>query len=359
MTEFFIVGILCVLIAGLQKYYKHALLFSFLILTIFLAIRYQFGSDYYDYQNHFELDNSGTLDYVMGWERLEIGWIILSRLFKPVGFFGMVMILTIFEHIVLYWFIKKHVPSSWYWLAVFSYIFSSSLCLTGSSMMRQFLAMCLCLIAFNLALNKKNIIWALSLVFLAAQIHTSAFLCVPFCFIGFLTEIKLTNLQIIIISTAVIIVIIVFKEILGNYLQNFVATSVFEAYESRFDEIAHSNIGVSTIVNYFIFFFILFKQRLQDSANRKFVLIFLWYIIIESFGTIAPLINRMGLYFYLLFPVCFPNAINKCKNKEIILLFVILFVVLRLYNCYSFITAPGWGNSFLEYKTIFSANSWM
>jgi len=100
-------------------------------------------------------------------------------------------------------------------------------------------------------------------------------------------------------------------------------------------------------------------QRFQNPANRKFVLIFLWYIIIQSFGSISPLINRMGLYFYMLFPVCFPNAINKTKNKELVLAFVALFIVLRLYNCYTFITEPGWGNSFLEYKTIFSVGSWM
>ena len=148
-------------------------------------------------------------------------------------------------------------------------------------------------------------------------------------------------------------------ELLGNYLQYFVANSVFDTYESRFVEDTQNKIGISTFVGYFILFYILFMQRFQNPANRKFVLIFLWYIIIQSFGSISPLINRMGLYFYMLFPVCFPNAINKTKNKELVLAFVALFIVLRLYNCYTFITEPGWGNSFLEYKTIFSVGSWM
>lgn len=359
MTEFFIVGVLCVIIAGMQKYLKKALMFSFMLLTAFLAIRYQFGSDYLDYQNHFVLDNYGSLDDVMMFERLEIGWIILCRLFNPLGFFGMVIVLTIFEHVVLYWFIKKHVPSSWYWLAVFSYIFSTTLCLTGVSMMRQFLAMCICLISFDLALNKKNVVWALSLVFLAATFHTSTYLCIPFCFIGFLKDVQLSRTHIIFISVAVVLLFIVSIELLGNYLQYFVANSVFDTYESRFVEDTQNKIGISTFVGYFILFYILFMQRFQNPANRKFVLIFLWYIIIQSFGSISPLINRMGLYFYMLFPVCFPNAINKTKNKELVLAFVALFIVLRLYNCYTFITEPGWGNSFLEYKTIFSVGSWM
>lgn len=360
MIEFYIVGLICVIIASLYKHFKFALEFAFLILTIFLSIRYQFGSDYPEYLRHFEIANSGSLSDALDTEKyVEDGWVILCRLLNPIGFFGMVIVLTVFEHFVLYKFIKKHVPRKWYWLAVFSYIFSTTLCLTGASMMRQFLAMCICLIAFDLALEKKNVIWALLLGFLATTFHTSAYLCLPFCFIGYVKDIKFSKEQMA-LTIFVLLILFFAAGALREYLQYFVENSVFSAYESRFvEEETQTQIGVSTFVNYIVFFLILFMQKTQDYANRKLVIIFLWYIIIQSFSVVSPLINRMGFYFYILFPVCFSNAVNKIKKEDFSIIILAIFVVVRLYNCYSFITSPGWGRTFLVYRTIFSVGGWM
>jgi len=100
MVIYSIIGFICVLLAGLQKKMKHALAYSFLVLTVFLAIRYQFGSDYLEYLRHFELSNDGNLsDAISLQTSIESGWIVLCRIFKPVVFFGMVIALTAFEHL--------------------------------------------------------------------------------------------------------------------------------------------------------------------------------------------------------------------------------------------------------------------
>lgn len=359
MIEYTIVGLFCVLLAGAQKNIKYALECSFVCLTFFLAVRYEFGSDYPEYLRHFYIANSGSLSDALATERLEDGWVILCRLLKPIGFFGMIILLTVFEHFVLYRLIKRHVPPSYYWLAVFSYVFSVLLCLTGVSMMRQFLAMCICLISFDLALNKKNVVWAVLLVLLASTFHTSALLCIPICFAGFLKDIRLSNRGIVVASIFAAIVVILFIRVLGDYLYGFVEGSVFSTYGERFEEEGGgAQIGISTFINYFFLFLILFYQKRQDYANRRFVLFFVLYFLIQPFNSFAPLIGRIGLYFYLLFPVCFSNAVAKIKVQYARFFILSLFIAFQLYTCYSFVTSPGWGNSFLEYRTIFSVDQW-
>ena len=59
-------------------------------------------------------DNYENLDFV----RTEIGWTFLCWIFQPIGFFGMIIVLTIFEYIVIYRLIKKYIPKDWYWFSV-------------------------------------------------------------------------------------------------------------------------------------------------------------------------------------------------------------------------------------------------
>lgn len=358
MIIYFVISTVCILITLLQKNYKYALETSFILLTFFFAIRFDFGSDYPQYLIHFDLANQGTIKDALDTERFEDGWVLLCRLCYPIGFFGMVIVLAFFENYVVYRMIKRYVPPKWYWLSLFCYLFPTSLCLTGLSMMRQFLAMCVCLIAFDVAVRKK-IFFALLLVLIAAQFHTSAYICLPICFIGLLKDCRLSEAISIGLLLALFIISIFAVTFFGGYLTSFVRGSVFDVYESRFEQGQESVWGVSTFFNYYLFALILLMQRKQDKLNRFFVLIFLLFFVIDAFKPMAPLIDRVGLYFYILFIICMPNAIIKMKDKSLQTTTIMLLLLFGVYGYFSFITSPGWGNTFLEYKTIFSVANWM
>lgn len=357
MIEYFIVSFICILITFFQKKTKNALTFSFIILTVFLAIRYNFGNDYPAYLLHFDLANQGTLENAFDFERFENGWVILCRICKPIGFFGMVIFLTILENAIIYYIIRKYVPQDWYWLALFGYLFSVSLCLTGLSMMRQFLAMCICLISFVLVTRRK-VILSILLVLLASQFHTSAYVCLPICFMGIIKDIQVsfkTSLLFILVlaiiySTAVVL--------FGDYLSQFINDSVFDVYEGSIGQKYTRNIGISTFFNYFILGIIILMLNKQETSNRLFVLFFLLFFIVDAFKPIAPLISRVGLYFYILYPICMPNAVAKLSIRTRIVT-ICLLIIFGVYGYFSFILSPGWGNSFLHYKTIFSVGNWM
>lgn len=356
MFEYFAVSVLSILLVGIFYRNKYSLALSFLILTVFFAIRYEFGPDYPEYLRHFYLSIDGDLQDALYYDRFEDGWVILCRLCKPIGFFGMVIVLTVFENLVLYYLFKKYVPPKWYWLALFCYLFSTTLCLTGLSMMRQFLAMCVCLLAFDLAVRKK-IIFSLALVFLAGQFHTSALVCIPVCFIGLLKDFRMTRKSSFWMMGILIGFNLIAVYLFGNVLADFILNSTFSVYENRFEEEYVAHIGITTFLEYILFVTILLNVTKQDRANRLFVLIFIMSQVIDAFKPMAPLISRVGLYFSILLPICMTNAIVKIENQWKYYILSLL-LLLKLYGYFSFVGGPGWGRCFLNYTTIFSVN-WM
>ena len=164
MIETIVIGLICVFLAYLGRYRRLSWGFgaAMTILFVFLAIRYEWGNDYRQYIDKFTVYNSiDEFNYSDPNERWEVGWIFLYRIFKPFGFFSLVIVLTAFEISVYYWFIKKYIPKEWYWFAVFIYVFNPNFMLTQSSMMRQTLAMCIVLLSIPYIYKKKVIIAAL------------------------------------------------------------------------------------------------------------------------------------------------------------------------------------------------------
>lgn len=164
MIETIVIGLICVCLAYLGRYRRLSWGFgaAMTILFVFLAIRYEWGNDYRQYIDKFIVYNSiDEFNYSDPNERWEVGWIFLYRIFKPFGFFSLVIVLTAFEISVYYWFIKKYIPKEWYWFAVFIYVFNPNFMLTQSSMMRQTLAMCIVLLSIPYIYKKKVIIAAL------------------------------------------------------------------------------------------------------------------------------------------------------------------------------------------------------
>lgn len=89
----------------------------------------------------------------------------------------------------------------------------------------------------------------------------------------------------------------------------------YEKYIGREDNLVF---GISDVVTYLIAYFILFYQRLiGDVKVRIYVIIFILFVIANLMKPVAPLVGRIGLYFMLLFPICFPNAVKVAKEMVI------------------------------------------
>ena len=132
------VGVIAMFFASLpRKSFKYGLEVAWIIIGIFLAIRYDFGNDYLGYLDGFNYINSWATFQIYEEMHAEPGWQLLCYLFRPLGFFAMVAVLTLFECYVIYRLIKAYVPERYYWLSIFLYVFTPSMMLIGASMMRQ------------------------------------------------------------------------------------------------------------------------------------------------------------------------------------------------------------------------------
>src|SRR5690606_31529927 len=125
---------------------------AFILLTIFMSIRFNFGNDYSSYLDLFiEIGRYKNLDFV----QTEIGWTFLNWIFQPIGFFGMIIVLTSFQYAIIYRLIKNYVPKDWYWFSVLIFTLNTGYMLVFGSMMRQFLAICIFVLAVDFIIKRR------------------------------------------------------------------------------------------------------------------------------------------------------------------------------------------------------------
>ncbi|MEG0012249.1 MAG: EpsG family protein [Muribaculaceae bacterium] len=357
-----IVNIIAVFFASLvrKNQFKYGLEVAFIIIAIFLSLRYDFGNDYMAYYKMFY--DVGNLDWILqNWNgdvivegSREIGWVFMCWLFKPIGFFGMVAVLSCFQCWVYYQFIKRYVPKELYWFAILVYVFSAGLMLTHSSMMRQGLSVALFVLSTNYIFNKKWLIAAF-LIFIAYTFHKSAMILFPFIFIGYLKNININKTW----QIALIILYIVLVTLAPQFQDSFVAIALIlgnDDYIKYYNSgtVAYS-FGLGGILNYIILAIILFSINKQDILIKSLFLIFIIGQFTLPLAIIAPGAGRLNFYFSIFSIAVYPLIYYHFKNS--FLKYPILGIILLLifYSYFEFFQSEIWIDKFSTYQTIFSA----
>lgn len=361
MIATIIVSLFAILLAWSARFQKTkygGLEAAFIVLTIFMSIRYNFGNDYSGYLDDFlRIGKYSTLDFSL--EHSEFGWVFLSKLLQPIGFFGMIIVLTIFEYIVIYRLIKKIVPKEWYWLSVFIFTLNSGYMLVFGSMMRQFLAMCIFIVAIEFIVKKKWIA-SIALVLLASLFHTSALVLLPFCFFGYL-DISLSKRTALIWFGSYIFLYFFATELLGEYFFKLLELEQFQRYETYLGgEKTSFSSGLGAIFLFILYAVLLFHQKYQEKSIKIIFLLFAFNVIFSMFADIAPLVGRLGYYLSVLSIVCYPLMFKVIKNKIWRYALLAGYIIITLKGFNDFFDPSGiWFDHFYTYQTIFSANFWM
>ncbi len=346
------------------KQYKYGLEFAFIILTAFLAIRYNWGNDYPSYLRGFIEINSYNyklFDFgvLQSFRDGEVGWVFLNRLFAPLGFFGLVIFLTTIEHYILYKFIKKYVEPTWYWFALFIFVFSSGFMLTGSSMMRQFLAMCIYIYATDFIIKRKPIQFVL-LVLLAASFHTSAYILLPTYLVTYI-NFKIKPQYLLIIIPAFYLWSAYAVDIVGDSVTSLMRLEDFDKYEGYIG-IKNKNEGGNGLgvlfLNVLFFTCIYNLYKLQPHLKMLGIIALIGFLL-TPLTPIAGLINRLGIYFSILSIVIYPILFSKIENNIYKHLVIIGYIVLSIKGFIDFFYSEVWHDRFFEYQTIFNATNWM
>ena len=339
---------------------RNGLLLGFIILTIVMSLRFEYGNDYVSYSTKFIQNNN----YYFSFLDLRKGkiedpvWFLLNRLFGSLGFQWLVAFVTSINSVAYYCLIKKELSSHLWPFGLFIYFFTASFFPMELSMMRQGLAMALIVLSVPYILDKEKI-RPLLLIGFATGIHSSALICVPFFLLLYLDFIKSKK----IVALAFLGLFVIFFVAKG-FILNIMSSTLnsFDALEKFDDKYllgdkyeASAAKSIFGLCMYFFPVVICLMSLLSCHEERK-----IKYSILYIFGTflfltdqIIPMMGRLAWYFTVFSIVALPFAFEKVSIKQIKPFLVIFFIILTIKEYNDFFHSENWKDSFLQFKTIF------
>jgi hypothetical protein len=328
----------------------------FIILFAFASIRYMFGNDYKVYYQNFYLAKlGGTIYHDLFFE-------YLNKFFP--NFFLMIAFLSLLYIGVVYWMMRKNVPSQYMCVGLFVFVISPPLFLMNLSALRQCIAMLLFIIGAHFC-TKKNYIAYIILILIASQFHSSAIILLPFVF---LINDKPFNRKYFIAFCAILGLLLTWDGFVGaivNVLKNF-EDGKFLPYATQ----GLTNSVRATILSSFSMFYVLFN--LPELKGNALVYSKL-YLVSPTLAVLAiriSMLTRIQMYFDIFALVALPLILkhNVEKGRVVVdrknivgtvveiakryVLPALIFIVYCL-RYYSFFANPRW-EAFTTYKTIFS-----
>jgi transmembrane protein EpsG len=389
----FVVGLLAVFLTYLTRNRQNGagLKMAFMVIFVYLALRYDYGNDYMAYLDGFNEITSNVQIFLTGM-RFEPGWNLLHLLFKPFGFFAMVAFTSLLTCVVFYRFIRDYVPAQYQWLAVLLYTFDPYLLLVPASAMRQNMGIILFLVAIEFLYKKRIFIYLLFAV-AAATFHKSGVVLLPLIVLPFIS-IKINKL----VAAVVALGYAVFFWLGGtifNYISGFIYARL-EKYAETYTEGASFYSGIGFIYSLFQLGAILYfagielnrdtesdplqemeeemeiatEQSSQTPVPDKYTkfldvrarrLLFILAIITFLFvplGLQLAMIGRINMYFTPVLIVVYPIILFTSRDKFFRVIFLGSLIPFTLFKFWAFFLSPVWQVKFGTYQTIFSAPQW-
>jgi hypothetical protein len=351
MIIYLIIGILVLLLAYLSFYDKNnlGLLFSFILIFLFLAFRYDYGNDYNVYFKLFNDINKDPLSFINGKRTVEVGWVIINRIFKPFGFFSMVFFLAIVNCFAYFRMINKFVDRKYYWFAAFIYYFNTYFLLIQLSAMRQCMAIVMFIFAIDYILTKRYFKAAI-LIFLAISFHYSALILVPVIFLMHLLKIRMRLIHIIIVEV-IYLSLFILSDIYQPLLRSVALTLLGEKYLFYLNP-ANTNPSIlNALVYSSLLFILLFYYNRFNSDYQLLIKIFIAGLVLLPAGFILPLSSRLALYFLPLSIIIYPKVLEILDYKLFRQLFIIGVIFIISLRLITFLTSDTYKPHYMVYST--------
>lgn len=361
--------LLCLIPDKNNRRKKYMLPLSFLIVTVFFAIRYNYGLDYMSYQNLFDMSESST-----SWrdDKETFFYIVMNRFGH---FYQFVIFHTVLFMTGLFLWVRKYCNEKYYALFFLMLMFMQSMSYNLMSSMRSTMAACILWGAlYFFYIKKKNWFFYSLVIIIASGFHLSilSFIILPFVDYLF-PKIKGIVLFYFLIGCFIF-------SLLGNeQLFDFVVSNISElnTYGSYYERVQDNNISIFGTMNNALFLFPAYficrsKDLLLENHRKLFVLAFLFLTL---YSLNLDIQNRftsyIGLFFILIISIVAggykyidQDGIKQeyvfLKEREVwIMLVPLIFKVLfDYYKFYLLMLSPfykGLDGNPLFYQTIFDA----
>lgn len=348
-----IVNILAIFLVYCSGYRHKKSLYgvAFAILIFFYGIRRDYGNDYGNYEYMFNIIASSNSIMSLEGGHYEMGWLAINKFFSFAPFPFFVFVLTIIQFLPVYILLKKYVSPEFRYLGLAVFLFDSSL-LVCLSMMRQALAGNLILLAFPFLEKKKRWPFFLGVVFLAAQIHTSAYIMALAPLITFIAKLNTKKSTLLFMSVFVLFFYIsTHAEALLTYLFEYEDMGRYERY---LDAESHVSFGISFVLHIAFCYFIINKGPVNQPIIRLYTLFYPIAYIFTSLNMIVQGTGRLAMYFSSIYFVILPYLWLHFKRNSI--LFGLLILILLIdsgWDYFTFFFSPVYGKHYIEYHTIF------
>lgn len=262
------------------------------------AFRGNAGTDTRMYRNAYKTISSG-LDYSARWVDFESGYIALNRI---LGYFGLPFEALMFVcQLITFGFVflavrrmKDEIDVK---LAMFIYMTMGHF--ASYSMVRQAVAIAICLYAFSL-LNDRPVFVFAAWVLAASLFHRSALICLGIIFVKFILQNR--KMRIVQVAGVITVIYLVFhRELLGNIVYRIFRENYYASYFTRDTETSGSMVGFF-IQNLPFFLFLLLGYEKMWEKNEKKIMIYFWTVIggycLLMLGKITETqVQRIAYYF--------------------------------------------------------------
>ena len=350
MNTVILVNIFAIMLAYIAKYPRcqTALIYSFLLIVIFLAIRYDFGNDYMSYKEIFDDIHCTRMRSVreIGDSYFEPGWIILNKCFG--SFYLLIAFIAVLTGFIYCSFIRKYVCRSYWWFAVFLYTFNTNMMLMQASAMRQALAILIFIYSIRYLIS-RNLLLYLFCCGLAATFHMSALILIP---VYWLSAFSLRTKK----SKYLLVFLFVMIYVGSRYLIPLVSDlslSTFSRYQSYLAAEA-MNVGV---INAFVYTCMLitilvYAKNDEDISTRILRNLSIIALFTFPISSVVQMLARLGYYF---FPATLAVYTYTAKQMahSIRFLFFLLIAVVIIIRFITILTSDTWRDQFMVYKTVF------
>ena len=307
---------------------KYFILFLYLFLVVQVSVRWETGTDWNSYLNHFEgLDSKNFFSISNGF--FEIGYSLLvyiSKFFFNSYSFFLLIYSLIFYNLIFKSFIKF---SPYFFISILIF-YSSNLGMLGSH--RQLMALAIGFYSLKYLLNNKKSFFFIGVI-IACFFHISAVMFFIYFFL---------NKQ---LSSRIIILNLLISSLLGYFLIGRLLSYNFSFFTENYaliklltyagqDQLSQYSFPIIGFIKRILIFGLFFFYR-KNFINKipSFNLIFNGYlisiIIFTLFAFSFPImISRGSLYFNIMEPILISYALYLIKGNQMkYLLATILFVL--------------------------------
>lgn len=350
-----LIAVLLVLIESKRKI-SFGFGLAFFCVTFIQAIHYDYGNDYMVYMRGFYEFTYKPFSFHYLYDYFAYRdpfWPILCYVFKPVGFFGMVACLTIFQNLVYFYFIKKYVTEEWLALGVFVYLFTPDIYLLNMSMLRQGFAEAVFLFSFIIVQKKSSLRFAVAIILMVfvGQIHASANLFIPFLLWSFIPMKK--GLWVAIVFMVLYVIAFIYRSFAANAMSFFLQMRQFERFDI-YQNLVEGGVGFGyAIMSIPAIIILLFMKDNSDERLNRIVSMAVFERMVVFLSTVYTIAGRLSTYFAVFYMVAIPVAYGKIRSYGYKAVFATIYVLMTLYCYWGFFKNITYAKYYEQFHTIF------